>query len=255
MGVAPTHAPLAVERKHPVIEVFGPTVQGEGPDAGRPCHFVRFGGCDYRCSWCDSMHAVEPHRVRANARKLDRYSIVGELSKLTRGPQLVVLSGGNPALHHLDKLVGLLHDNWYDVSVETQGSVWRDWLGDVDTLVVSPKPPSSGMVTDHHDRQLDNFMECAYRAPSGKLALKVVVFDDIDLEWAIDVHRRFPATPFWLSAGTDPPTPLEPIEVTRKLLGDRWRWLIDTAASHPALADARMLPQLHVVAYGHALGV
>jgi 7-carboxy-7-deazaguanine synthase len=40
----------AAEATFPVIEVFGPTVQGEGPDAGRPAYFVRFGGCDYRCS-------------------------------------------------------------------------------------------------------------------------------------------------------------------------------------------------------------
>ena len=47
-----------------VVETFGPTIQGEGPYAGRVCHFVRFGGCDYRCTWCDSMHAVDPGLVR-----------------------------------------------------------------------------------------------------------------------------------------------------------------------------------------------
>src|SRR5438105_206992 len=60
----------AAAQTFPVIEVFGPTVQGEGPDAGRPAYFVRFGGCDYRCSWCDSMYAVEPADVRSHAEHL-----------------------------------------------------------------------------------------------------------------------------------------------------------------------------------------
>ena len=44
--------------------MFGPTVQGEGPYAGRVCHFLRLGGCDYRCSWCDTPYAVDPVQVR-----------------------------------------------------------------------------------------------------------------------------------------------------------------------------------------------
>ena len=77
----------------PVVEIFGPTVQGEGPDAGVPAYFVRFGGCDFRCSWCDSMHAVDPAEVRANAERLtapsDRRAV---LRAWRRGPELVVLS-------------------------------------------------------------------------------------------------------------------------------------------------------------------
>ena len=38
----------------PVLEIFGPTIQGEGMVIGRKTMFVRTGGCDYRCSWCDS---------------------------------------------------------------------------------------------------------------------------------------------------------------------------------------------------------
>ncbi len=41
-----------------VSEIFGPTIQGEGVLIGLPTVFVRSGGCDYRCSWCDSLHAV-----------------------------------------------------------------------------------------------------------------------------------------------------------------------------------------------------
>lgn len=51
----------------PVIEIFGPTVQGEGAEAGVPTHFLRLGGCDYRCAWCDTMYAVDPATVRASA--------------------------------------------------------------------------------------------------------------------------------------------------------------------------------------------
>jgi 7-carboxy-7-deazaguanine synthase len=50
-------------RTYPVVEVFGPTIQGEGALAGLPTLFVRFGGCDYRCSWCDSLLAVLPEQV------------------------------------------------------------------------------------------------------------------------------------------------------------------------------------------------
>ena len=46
-----------------VSEIFGPTVQGEGALIGKPTVFVRTGGCDFRCSWCDTLHAVLPaHR-------------------------------------------------------------------------------------------------------------------------------------------------------------------------------------------------
>ena len=42
-----------------IAEIFGPTIQGEGVLIGEPTVFIRAGGCDYRCSWCDSLHAVE----------------------------------------------------------------------------------------------------------------------------------------------------------------------------------------------------
>src|SRR5919201_1619214 len=104
----------------PVIEIFGPTVQGEGPDAGRPAYFVRFGGCDYRCSWCDSMYAVDPVQVRHDARHLESEEILADIRQLHTGPDLVVLSGGNPALLDLGPLVDRLHESGFEVAVETQ---------------------------------------------------------------------------------------------------------------------------------------
>src|SRR5438128_10242627 len=102
----------------PVVEIFGPTVQGEGPDAGTPAYFVRFGGCDYRCSWCDSMYAVEPSQVRATAAHLSPTEIIASMNELQDGPDFVVLSGGNPALLELGPLVDLLHYASFEVHVE-----------------------------------------------------------------------------------------------------------------------------------------
>ena len=69
----------------PVIEIFGPTIQGEGAEAGLPTHFVRFGGCDYRCSWCDTMYAVDPAVVRATAERLSGDAIVARARRRSAG--------------------------------------------------------------------------------------------------------------------------------------------------------------------------
>lgn len=47
------------QKKMPIMEIFGPTIQGEGLVIGRKTMFVRTGGCDYSCSWCDSVQAIK----------------------------------------------------------------------------------------------------------------------------------------------------------------------------------------------------
>src|SRR3954470_24432474 len=84
-------------QSHPVVEIFGPTIQGEGAEAGLATHFVRFGGCDFRCAWCDTMYAVEPAAVRRNAERLSTEEIVERVEVLGGAPRWVTLSGGNPA--------------------------------------------------------------------------------------------------------------------------------------------------------------
>lgn len=247
------YAPPVSGKTFPVVETFGPTIQGEGPDAGLPCSFVRFGGCDYRCSWCDSLYAVEPSEVR-KAERLDVQQIIGRLPDVPR----VVLSGGNPALHELGELVDELHRLHRLVSVETQGSVWRDWLMKVDRLVISPKPPSSGMVSDRHDEQTAVFLEEAelHRAA----AVKIVVFAERDYTWA----QRFVGLglPLYLSVGT--PQPPDDFSVDdlaswdesiREEVCTGYRWLCEKVAGDPLMAHVRVLPQLHVLAWGTARGV
>lgn len=225
-----------------VVEVFGPTVQGEGPYAGRVTHFVRFGGCDYRCSWCDSMHAVEPALVR-QAPDLTAPETAACLAALGPAPMLV-MSGGNPALQQLDGFIDLVRKRYQVLAVETQGTVWRPWLGRVDSLVVSPKPPSSGEATARNRRRYAQFMVDAVGHPG--LVLKYVIFDESDLAWARETHIA--GVPLHLSVGTLP-------DDTPEALGERYGWLCEHVIASPALHDAVVLPQLHVVAWGHRVGV
>ena len=236
----------------PVVEVFGPTIQGEGELAGVPTAFVRFGGCDYRCSWCDSLFAVLPEDVR-RAPRMTPAAVAAALAALDGTPEWVTLSGGNPALLELGELVSLLHADGRKVTVETQGSVWRDWLADVDLLTVSPKPPSSGMATAANEEESERFMQCAVAA-GGHIVLKVVVFDEADYKWAAALRARYAGLPFHLSCGTDPPGPGTSHTEALAGVSQRYRWLCERAARDPAMDGARILPQLHVLAWGHQRG-
>jgi len=235
----------------PVVETFGPTIQGEGPLAGTPTYFIRLGLCDYRCSWCDSMYAVDPKLVREGSVRMDEHRILDSIMRLQSGPQWVTLSGGNPAVHDLGDLVALLNDRRLLVAVETQGSKWKPWLAKVQQLVVSPKPPSSGMVSDKNERETAAFLDTASKSVQiRKRAMKIVVFDDDDYEWARSLIGRTPGWRVWLSVGTPIPDSAPVPEIL-----DRFRWLCERVASDMSLRHVRVLPQLHVLAWGQVRGV
>ena len=102
---------------------------------------------------------------------------------------------------------------------------------------------------EHHERFVA-FMHAARKA-GAPTALKVVCFDDDDLAWAKDVAAAYSDQPLFLSAGTPVPGPPD----IRAAVSDRFRWLCERAAADPALCDARVLPQLHVIAWKEATGV
>jgi 7-carboxy-7-deazaguanine synthase len=233
----------------PVVEVFGPTIQGEGWLAGAPTYFVRLGGCDWRCSWCDSLHAVLPEEVR-KAERLAEEDILMRLNP--DDAEWVTLSGGNPALHDLRPLVHDLHRWGMKVAVETQGSRWARWFEDVDHLTVSPKPPSSGMAGEEERVQVDAFMSELRVTHELAASLKIVVFDYPDLEWALWVADRFRWLPFYISSGTRS-LEQEPLEATAERYRQVCEWV--AKAGTTASRRARVLPQLHVIAWGHSRGV
>jgi 7-carboxy-7-deazaguanine synthase len=131
-----------------ISEIFGPTIQGEGALIGQPTVFVRTGGCDYRCIWCDTPHAVDS-QYRDQWKPMSPAAIFGRIEELSGDkPLLVSLSGGNPAIQPLGGLIQLGKASGYKFALETQGSIAQDWFKDLDVLTLSPKPPSSTMKTD-----------------------------------------------------------------------------------------------------------
>ncbi|WP_059104859.1 7-carboxy-7-deazaguanine synthase QueE [Shouchella shacheensis] len=235
-------------KKIPVMEIFGPTIQGEGMVIGRKTMFVRTGGCDYRCSWCDSAFTWDGS---GKSELLHAEQIVERL-EVCGGERFdhVTISGGNPALHKgIAELVALLEQRKVKTAVETQGSIWQDWLLDITDVTISPKPPSSKMDTDF--AKLDDFVG---KLDERQMSLKVVVFDEEDFAYACDVHLRYPNVPFYLQVGNaDTHTSDQETLLQRSL--HRYEWLIEKAMDEPIMNDARVLPQLHTFLWGNKRGV
>jgi 7-carboxy-7-deazaguanine synthase len=236
-----------------ISEIFGPTVQGEGPLIGRPTVFVRTGGCDYRCAWCDTLYAVLPE-YRGEWRLMAPAEIEKCIEELAgNDPVLVTLSGGNPALQPLAPLIKLGHAEGHTFALETQGSESSPWFSELDWLILSPKPPSSHMATDWN--ALDACIDAGKQRPH--CALKIVVFDDADYRYARSASTRYPTLPVYLQVGN--PTPLNhaggplPDEAEIDDLLARFRWLVGMVTADRWFA-ATVLPQLHVLAWGNKRG-
>ncbi|MDN7240242.1 7-carboxy-7-deazaguanine synthase QueE [Planococcus sp. N028] len=234
--------------KIPVMEVFGPTIQGEGMVMGQKTMFVRTAGCDYSCAWCDSSFTWDGTGKSVSKQPQD---IIEELRQIGgESFSHVTISGGNPALHKgIGELVDLCHENGWKVAVETQGSMWQEWLRNIDDITISPKPPSSGMITDFS--KLDFFME---NLSSANASLKVVIFDEEDFKYAEDVHLRYPAVPFFLQTGNSDTVTTDDARLVKDLL-ERYEWLIDISINSSIMNDAKVLPQLHTLVWGNKRGV
>jgi len=148
-----------------ISEIFGPTIQGEGPLIGRPTVFVRTAGCDYRCAWCDTLYAVLPE-YRDEWPLMTPPQIITRVNELARDTRVLIsLSGGNPALQPLAPVIALGRRHRHRFALETQGSVSQVWFADLEWLILSPKPPSSGMTTDRNA-----LAECLEAAGAGRAA-------------------------------------------------------------------------------------
>lgn len=241
-------------KKIPLVECFGPTIQGEGLVIGQQTYFLRFGLCDYRCTMCDSMHAVDPKEVKANAEWLTQKEIADKLDAAYKkgSAKTVTFSGGNPAIHDLEELIIILSKRGWRTVVETQGTLAPSWLDYVDILIASPKGPGMGITTDFN--QLDEFIE-----NTSVSCIKVVVFDERDLEFARAVYERYDymCIPFFLSLGNPYPPGLDnehDWSTITAILVERYKTLWEQIQCDSILSNFRFLPQWHALVWGNEKG-
>ncbi|OSZ80653.1 7-carboxy-7-deazaguanine synthase QueE [Chitinophagaceae bacterium IBVUCB2] len=143
----------------PVMEHFY-TLQGEGYHQGKAAYFIRLGGCDVGCVWCDVKESWD-------AEKHPKYginSLVKEVKKTPAG--IVVITGGEPLMHNLDELTTALKKAGLQTNIETSGA--HPLSGTWDWICLSPKK---------------------FKAPLPEVVpyaneLKVVIFNKSDFEWA-----------------------------------------------------------------------
>ena len=240
--------------KIPVMEIFGPTIQGEGMVVGQKTMFVRTAGCDYSCSWCDSAFTWDGSG-KYLITQMTADEIWTELKKLgSKGFSFVTISGGNPVLlQNLQALIKILKENDIKIGVETQGSKWQEWLYEVDELTISPKPPSSGMVTNY--TFLSEMLEKLNSKNNNQhISLKIVIFNDEDYAYAKDIHLRYPNLPFYLQVGNDDITESNNGQLISHLL-KKYEVLVDKVIADEELRNVRVLPQLHTLLWGNKRGV
>ncbi len=145
--------------KLPVMEEFY-TLQGEGYNMGKAAYFVRIGGCDVGCSWCDSKESWNE--------KLFPPILVDKLVEnvLEVKAKTVVITGGEPSLYPLDYFTQLLQDKGVKTMVETSGA--HELSGKWDWICLSPKkysPPRNSVYPNADE-------------------LKVIIQHEADLKWA-----------------------------------------------------------------------
>ena len=113
-----------------VNEIFY-SLQGEGRWTGRPAVFIRFSGCNLKCPFCDTDFS--------KWQEMTEWEIMQQVQQeapVKKG-LMVVLTGGEPTIQNLDKLVRLLHEEGYYIAIETNGT-GRIPAG-IDWVTISPK--------------------------------------------------------------------------------------------------------------------
>ncbi|MEI6265994.1 MAG: 7-carboxy-7-deazaguanine synthase QueE [Sphingobacteriia bacterium] len=143
----------------PVMEAFY-TLQGEGFHQGRAAYFIRLGGCDVGCFWCD----VKDSWDASKHPQLTIDEIVN--GAIAHPSRLAVITGGEPLLHDLNALTNLLQQKGFETNIETSGS--SPLTGTWDWICLSPKK---------------------FKAPLPEIIskaneLKVVIYNKHDFEWA-----------------------------------------------------------------------
>ena len=143
----------------PVMEHFY-TLQGEGFHQGKAAYFIRLGGCDVGCVWCDVKESWDAEKHP----KTEVRSLTNEVAKTPA--EIVVITGGEPLMYDLEELTRELKASGYKTHIETSGAY--PLSGSWDWICLSPKK---------------------FKAPLPEILpraneLKVIIFNKTDFEWA-----------------------------------------------------------------------
>ncbi|HNL59010.1 MAG TPA: 7-carboxy-7-deazaguanine synthase QueE [Chitinophagaceae bacterium] len=179
--------------KLPVMEHFY-TIQGEGYHQGSAAYFIRLGGCDVGCVWCDVKDSWD-----ANKHPLyNTNDLVAEVKKTPA--KIVVITGGEPLMHNLKELTHQLQANGLKTHIETSGS--HPISGSWDWICLSPKKFKA---------PLPEIMPLAHE-------LKIIVYNKSDFDWAekyaalVSPQCKLFLQPEWEKAGEMSPLIIEYIK-------------------------------------------
>lgn len=232
-----------------ISEIFGPTVQGEGPSAGRLAAFVRLAGCNLACRWCDTPYSwdwtgklgkkFDPLKETEN---LLAPEIVARVEET--GAPLVVITGGEPLIHaaRLQDLSRTLIGLGLEIEVETNGT--RLPHGDMlrsprVRFNVSPKLDNSGEPVDH--RIVPDVLQAFASRPDTAFKFVVAEPEDIaEIEQIVALAGAGGYQVWLMPEGTDAETQVS-----------RMGWLADEAIRR----GWNFSPRLHVLAWGDRRGV
>ncbi len=136
------------------------TIQGEGTHSGRAAYFIRLGGCDVGCVWCDVKESwpVDSHPL------MEIQNIVSDA--LRQPARLAVITGGEPLMHNLDELTSELQTVGFETNIETSGAY--PLSGSWNWICLSPK-------------KFKKPLPEIYKAANE---LKIIVFNKSDFKWA-----------------------------------------------------------------------
>lgn len=136
------------------------TLQGEGMYSGQAAYFIRLGGCDVGCVWCDVKDSWD-----ASKHPVMTVEEITTVASANSG-RIAVITGGEPAMHNLTAICQSLHDAGFRVHIETSGA--HPLSGKLDWITLSPKKFKA---------PLEENMELAHE-------LKIVVYNKSDFAWA-----------------------------------------------------------------------
>ena len=182
----------------PVMEQFY-TIQGEGFHQGRAAYFIRLGGCDVGCVWCDVKDSWD-----ATAHPMMEINELVNLVKVTPA-EVVVITGGEPLMHQLDVLTTELQRAGLKTHIETSGA--HSLSGTWDWICLSPKK---------------------FKAPLPEIVplaseLKIVVFNKSDFEWAeLYAEKTNPSCKHYLQPEWDKASSMTPLMVEYIKANPRW---------------------------------